>query len=241
MKNIKFLKILLIGGLLISTNFLFASTKFYQGLGKSSNFRVGPGKDSKNTPVYSFNYVTASGVFDEEGKIISLKVDALEVSTPNYDGSSMPHFSGWPNTQGYNITDHESGEVTSVSSNTIENISKEVNEWKTKRERGADYGMNPRNEWNKQMDFFENYFKGKTVAEVEEWFAKYTSDINGRPLKAKSKNEQDKVKYEKLSEKEKAELVDVVAGATMSLKDNHGDILGAIKDAYNNRVEFIIE
>ena len=129
MKNIKFLKILLIGGLLISTNSLFASTKFYQGLGKSSNFRVGPGKDSKNTPVYSFNYVTASGVFDEEGKIISLKVDALEVSTPNYDGSSMPHFSGWPNTQGYNITDHESGEVTSVSSNTVENISKEVNEW----------------------------------------------------------------------------------------------------------------
>ena len=113
--------------------------------------------------------------------------------------------------------------------------------WKTKRERGAEYGMNPRNEWNKQMDFFENYFKGKTVAEIEEWFAKYTSDVNGRPLKAKSKHEQDKIKYEKLSEKEKAELVDVVAGATMSLKDSHGDILEAIKDAYNNRVEFVVD
>ena len=241
MNHKRFLKALLIGGLILSTNSLFASTKLYQGLGKSSNFRVGPGKDSKGVDVYSLNYVTASGVFDEEGKVVSLKVDALGISTPNYDGPSMPHFSGWPNTQGYNVTDHESGEVVAVSDNTIENISKEVENWKTKRERGAEYGMNPRNEWNKQMDFFENYFKGKTVAEIEEWFAKYTSDVNGRPLKAKSKHEQDKIKYEKLSEKEKAELVDVVAGATMSLKDSHGDILGAIKDAYNNRVEFVVD
>lgn len=241
MKNSKILKVLLIGGLLLSTNSLFASTKLYQGLGKSSNFRVGPGKDSKGVDVYSINYVTASGVFDEEGRIVNLRVDALEVSTPNYDGASMPHFSGWPNTQGYNVTDHESGEVVSISSNTVENISKEVGEWKTKRERGAAYGMNPRNEWDKQMDFYENYFRGKTVAEIEEWFAKYTSDVNGRPLKARSRNEQDKIKYEKLSEKEKADLVDIVAGATMSLKDNHGDILGAIKDAYDNRVEFIID
>lgn len=241
MKNLKLLKVLLIGGLLLSTNSLFAATKLYQGLGKSSNFRVGPGKDSKSIEVYSINYVTASGIFDEEGKIVNLRVDALEVSTPNYDGASMPHFSGWPNTQGYNVTDHESGEIVSLSSNTVENISKEVSEWKTKRERGAAYGMNPRNEWDKQMDFYENYFKGKTVAEIEEWFAKYTSDVNGRPLKARSRNEEDKIKYEKLSEKEKADLIDVVAGATMSLKDNHGDILGAIKDAYNNRVEFIID
>lgn len=48
MKNSKILKTLLIGGLLLSTNSLFASTKLYQGLGKSSNFRVGPGKDSKD-------------------------------------------------------------------------------------------------------------------------------------------------------------------------------------------------
>ena len=241
MKKTQFLKLLLVGGLIFSTNSLYASTKLYQGLGKSSNFRVGPGKDSENVNVYSFIYVTAAGVFDNEGRVVNLRVDALEVSTPNYDGSSMPHFSGWPNTQGYNVTDHETKKVTSVSTNTIENISKEVGEWKTKRERGASYGMNPRNEWNKQMDFFENYFKGKTIAEIEEWFAKYTSDINGRPLKARSRNEQDKVKYEKLSEKEKAELLDVVAGATMSIRDNHGDILGAIKDAYNNRVEFTVE
>lgn len=216
---------------------LSAETKVYQGLGKSANFRVGPGKDSKGVDVYSLNYVTASGLFDENGRIINIVVDALEVSTPNYDGASMPHFSGWPGTPGYNVTDHESGKVTGTSENTVENITAEVNGWKTKRERGKDYGMNPRNEWDKQMNFYQEFFKGKTVDEIEAWFSKSTSDINGRPLKEKSKNEKDKEKFNKLSDTEKKELVDVVAGATMSIKDSHGDILGAIKNAYENRVE----
>ena len=220
----------------ISSN-LLAETKLYQGLGKTANLRVGPGKDSKEVNVYSLNYVTASGLFDEKGRIVNIVVDALELSTPNYDGSSMPHFSGWPGTMGYNVTDHDSGKVVGVSENTIENITAEVNGWKTKRERGKDYGMNPRNEWDKQMDFFQEFFKGKTVAEIEAWFAKSASDVNGRPLKEKSKNEKDKEKYSKLSDSEKKELVDVVAGATMSLRDSHGDIIGAIKNAYDNRVE----
>ncbi len=36
--------------------------KYIKGLGKSPNFRVGPGKDSKGVEVYSLNYVTASWV-----------------------------------------------------------------------------------------------------------------------------------------------------------------------------------
>lgn len=228
--------VLLAGSLLLGTTAM-AEGKLYHGLGKSSNFRLGPGKDSKGVEVYSLNYVTATGIFDEDGKIVNLVVDALEISTPNYDGESMPHFSGWPGTAGYNVTDHESGEVTGVSENTVANITAEVENWKTKRERGKDYGMNPRNEWNKQMDFLQEYFKGKTVAEIESWFAKYTSDVNGRPLKANSKNEKDKEKFGKLSEAEKKELVDITAGATMSIRDPHGDILGAIKNAYDNRVE----
>nr|WP_241636226.1 hypothetical protein [Fusobacterium gastrosuis] len=91
--------------------------------------------------------------------------------------------------------------------------------------------------WTEQMDFFQEFFKGKTVEEIEAWFAKNASDVNGRPLKADSKNEKDQEKYAKLTETEKEALVDVVAGATMSIRDNHGDILGAIKDAYKNRVE----
>lgn len=219
---------------------VLAETKLYQGMGQTSNLRMGPGKDKKEVNVYSLNYVTASAIFDADGKIVNLIVDILELSTPNYDGASMPHFSGWPETQGLNVTDHTSGEVTGVSENTLENITKEVAEWKTKRDRGTNYGMNPQNEWNKQMDFYQNFFKGKTIAEIEAWFNKSTSDKNGKPLKENATMEIDKEKYAKLSEDEKKVLVDVIAGATMSLKDNHGDILGAIKKAYENRVEFLL-
>lgn len=210
-----------------------AAEKLYQGLGKSSNFRVGPGKDKKGVPVYSLNYVTAAGVFDESGRIVNVYVDILELTTPNYPGVSAPHFSGWPGVEGYNVVDHSTKEVTGVAVNTEESADKEIANWVTKRERGKSYGMN----WTEQMDFFQEFFKGKTVAELEAWFSKNASDVNGKPLKADSKNEKDKAKYSKLTEAEKKALADVVAGATMSIKDNHGDILGAIKDAYKNRVE----
>ena len=32
-------------------------------------------------------------------------------------------------------------------------------------------------------------------------------------------------------------LADVTSSATMSLNDSHGDILSAIKDAYENRID----
>ena len=214
-----------------------AETKIYQGLGHSTNFRVGPGKDSEGQEVYSFNYVDAAVIFDADGKIVNAIVDALEISTPNYDGESMPHFSGWPGTEGHNLTDHQTKKVIGKTENTPTNIAHEVNSWKTKRERGASYGMNPRNEWNKQMDFFQEKFKGKTVDELEIIFTKLYSDVNGRPLKKTSTNEKDKEKYAKLTETEKAEVADITAGATMSLRDSHGDILGALKNAYQNRVE----
>lgn len=214
-----------------------AETKIYQGLGHSTNFRVGPGKDSEGQEVYSFNYVDAAVIFDADGKIVNTIVDALEISTPNYDGESMPHFSGWPGTEGHNLTDHQTKKVIGKTENTPTNIAHEVNNWKTKRERGASYGMNPRNEWNKQMDFFQEKFKGKTVNELEIIFTKLYSDVNGRPLKKTSTNEKDKEKYAKLTETEKAEVADITVGATMSLRDSHGDILGALKNAYQNRVE----
>ena len=77
---------------------------------------------------------------------------------------------------------------------------------------------------------------GKTVDEVEEWFEKYCSDLNGRPLKDGSDKEEDKAKYDALTEEEKAMLADVTASATMSLNDSHGDILAAIRDSLNNQV-----
>lgn len=230
----KLIKVFVFMFLLLVTNIATLSAeKLYQGLGKSSNFRVGPGKDNKGVQVYSLNYVTAATVFDEKGKIVNVYVDILELSTPNYPGENAPHFSGWPGVQGYNVVDHKTKEVIGLSTNTVESATDEVENWVTKRERGKSYGMN----WTEQMDFFQEFFRGKTIGELEAWFAKNASDVNGRPLKADSKNERDQAKYSKLTEAEKKELADVVAGATMSLKDNHGDILAAIKDAYKNRVE----
>lgn len=211
--------------------------KVYQGLGQIPAFRVGPGKDKKDVQVYSFTYLTANATFDKDGKIINIYFDSLEVSTPNYDGESMPHFSGWPGTPGYNVTDHKTEEVSGVSNNTNDTIAAEVNGWKTKRERGDSYGMNYNNDWHKQADFYQNFFKGKTIAEIEQWFAKYTSDVNGRPLTEKMTNEKDKTKYAALTDAEKKQLADVTAGATMSLKDAHGDFIGVIKKAYENRKE----
>jgi hypothetical protein len=215
------------------------SLKVYQGLGKTVAFRNGPGSDSEKVPVYSFTIVMADVDFDADGRILGAYLDAYEVSTPNYDGESMPHFSGWPDKEGYNITDHTAEKVTGVSKNTKESAAAEVNGWKTKRQRGDTYGMNPANEWYKQMDFFQKFFVGKTVPELEAWFAKNTTAA-GRPIKATTTKQDELDKLAKLTDKEKAELVDVVSGATMSIRDAHGDFLGAIADAYKNRVEMTI-
>ena len=215
------------------------SIKVYQGFGQTTAFRNGPGADSETVPVYSFNIAMAQATFDADGRILSAYIDGYEVSTPNYDGASMPHFSGWPDKAGYNITDHDTAKVTGVSVNTKESAAAEVTSWKTKRERGDSYHMNPANEWYKQMDFFQKFFVGKTVAELKEWYAKNTTAA-GRPIKATTTKQDELDKLAKLSASEKAALADVVAGATMSVSDAHGDFLGALQEAYNNRIELVI-
>lgn len=207
----------------------------YMGFGSVPNFRVGPGKDPADTQVYSFNVTMASALFDEEGRILDMTVDIYEVSTPNYDGESMPHFSGWPGKEGYNVFDHEKEAVTGVSENTEELAKAEIDGWLTKRERGETYHMNPQNEWYKQMDAYEAYFTGKTVQEIRDWFGKYTSTRNGRPIKLNSENEDDIKALAAMTEEDKAVLNDVISQATMSLSDAHGLILEALEEAYANR------
>ncbi len=206
----------------------------YLGFGSVPNFRKGPGKDPTETQVYSFNVTMASVLFDEEGRILNMTVDIYEVSTPNYDGESMPHFSGWPGKEGYNVFDHEKEAVTGVSENTEETVAAEINGWLSKRERGDTYHMNPQNEWYKQMDAYEAMFVGWTVQEVRDWFGKYTSTRNGRPIKLTSENEDDVKALAAMSEEDKAMLADVTSQATMSLSDAHGFILEAVEEAYAN-------
>ncbi|NMA80063.1 MAG: FMN-binding protein [Clostridiales bacterium] len=200
----------------------------FQGFGISNMGRIGPGTDDKDVPVYSFNQVLANVLFDENDKIIAIHVDQIEVATPNYDGEGMPEFSGFP------------GQGSIYSDDTDDSFMAEVNTWKTKRDRGDTYKMGT-GTWAEQMDTFEKVFVGKTVAEVEDWFKKYCSDINGRPLKADSTEDEDATKYNALSDDEKAMLADVVTGATMSLNDSHGDIVAAIKNAFDNKVGLDIE
>lgn len=206
----------------------------YIGSGVNSSGRVGPGKDDKEVPVYSVNQVFANTLFDEEGRIVAINIDQLEYATPNYDGETMPHFSGFPGQEGYNMDSDHDGVVDGVSVPSEESFAAEVTSWATKRDRGEGYVMGT-GYWAAQMDKFESIFVGMTVDEVEEWFAKYCSDVNGRPLKADSSNEADVAKFNALSSEEQAMLVDVVASATMSLNDSHGDIIGAIRKSFENK------
>lgn len=205
------------------------------GLGTSFFGRLGPGKDSTETPVYSFNVVIAAIHFDEDGRIVNAYIDQLEVATPNYDGEGMPHFSGFPGQGGYNNDEAHDGTIAGKTEDTDENYQAEVASWLTKRGRGDSYRMGS-GTWYAQMDKFQELFVGKTVEEIEAWFAAYTSDRNGRPLKAGSENELDAAKYTALTDEEKEMLADVTSVATISLNDAHGNILKAIRNAYNNRV-----
>lgn len=209
--------------------------EMYLGLGHTTNFRLGPGKDSAGVQVYSFNFVFSTVLFDANGKIVDCEFDALEVSTPNYDGASMPHFSGWPGSPELNLTDHTTEKVSGKSPTTVEAITAEVNAWKTKRDRGDAYGMNPRNDWYKQMNAYEKLFTGKTVDEVLAMYAKLFSDVNGRPVNPANPTEKDKPKVELLTQAEKDMIADVRSGATMSLSDAHGSLVAALKSAWENR------
>ncbi|MEF9894387.1 MAG: FMN-binding protein [Clostridia bacterium] len=211
----------------------------YRGMAMVSNGRIGPGKDDKDVSVYSFNIVSASGIFDREGRIVDLNVDMIEVATPNYDGADMPHLSGFPGQGGYNYDENHDEVVDGKTPDTEEAFLGEVAGWKTKRERGDSYKLNS-GTWAQEMDSFEQLFKGMTVEEVTQWFKTNCSDLNGRPLKAGSDKPEDAAKYDALTDEQKTALADVVSGATISIQDAHGDILGAITRAYENRAPLVI-
>ncbi|MDD2426532.1 MAG: FMN-binding protein [Eubacteriales bacterium] len=209
-----------------------------QGFGLANMGRTGPGKDSEDVQVWSVNQIFANTLFDADGKIVSIYIDQLEVATPNYDGDGMPHLTGFPG-QSFNYDENHDGTVDSVLEQTEEAFKEEIAGWKTKRQRGDSYVMGT-GTWTDQIEKYEETFIGMTVEEVEDWFAKYTSDLNGRPLKEGSDEAEDKEKYDALSDDEKAMLADITTSATMSLNDGHGDIIAAIKASFDNRVEITL-
>lgn len=196
--------------------------KVFRGVGQTPVFRV---KLDKTTQAksYNFSYVTASALFDNSGKIIDVYFDTLEVvqTTPTSKAGS-PVFSGWP-----------------TATVTDETVMKEVASWQTKLERGdVAYGM----KWSEQAAVFQKFFKGKTVADIEAWYAKNVSDVNGKPLTEKATDPKDVAKYAKLTDAEKKALAaDVTSGASISLKDDHGDFVGALKEAFATKKEITIQ
>lgn len=186
--------------------------KLTMGLGSMHNFRA------RGTN-YSFNLTNANVVFDAEGKIVKAFVDVYEIS-------QAKGFTYWP-------------EATPEA--TQETVAAQISGWQSKRELGDTYGMakaaTTKKEWYQQMDFYQDFFVGKTVAELRAWFDKNTG-ATGKPINpATTTNEAELAKLAALTEAEKAVLVDVVAGATMSLSDSHSLIIEALEDAYNNRIE----
>lgn len=200
-----------------------ATRKLYHGFGEAVNYRIrGEQKDN-------LNVTTASVIFDQDGKIVNLTWDVLEVSYTLFPGWMDP-------------TLDQAGKDAFVAA--IDDT------WETKREEGYNYDMThviakgaadnlTKKEWFEQLDYFEAYFKGKTVAEVEAWFEKYT-DANGRPYKMAYPDkltEEDKIVVSAFTADENAMLVDVTSSATMSLQDGHSHFMTALKEAYEAREE----
>jgi hypothetical protein len=205
------------------------ATKLFHGFGEAVNYRVrGDKKDN-------LNITTASAIFDKDGKIVNLTWDVMEIT--------YALFPGW-----LPATADQATKDAFVKS--IDDV------WETKVEEGWEYNMSGKKatatkeagiatnssgkEWFEQLNYFETFFKGKTVAEVEDWMKMYT-DANGRPYKMaypeKITTEADKATVAKFTDKEKAMLVDVTTSATMSLQDGHSHFITALKEAYEARKE----
>ena len=144
---------------------------------------MGPGSDDTGTPVYSINQVFANVVFDGEGKILAIYVDQLEYATPNYDGASHAPLQrlARPGRLQQRL-ETTTPWWTAPRRHTEEQLHRGGRRLgRPSGSRGDDYVMGT-GTWTEQMDAFQQLFVGMTVDEVEEWFAKYCSDANGRPL-----------------------------------------------------------
>ncbi len=198
------------------------------GLGVDTAGRIGPGSDDQGVQVYSINNAVAAVLLDEEGRIVALNIDQMEISTPNYDGASMPNFAGWPG-QEYNYDEDHDEVVDGILGYDDDTFLAEILTWETKKERGDAYIMNT-GTWADQIAYYQDLFIGMTADEVLAWFDAYCTD-SGNPLEADSSDADEAAKYDALTDEEKAMLGDLTAGATMSLNDSHGYILDAIIDA----------
>ena len=154
-----------------------------------------------------YNVAFSRVKLDEADKIVDNYEDVLEIADPTVTMASCPRYAVVGDTVDW--YDLETQETTQVEV-TPEMAQELVSSWRTKRERGDEYGMVGAGEWYEQMDAYQAFFNGKTAEELTQWEATGL-DENGKP-------------------------VDAVAGATMSINDAHSDILGALLKAIDAAV-----
>ena len=199
------------------------------GLGVTVMPRLGPGKDDQDVPCYSFNIAAAGVCYDAEDRVADLYADVIEIITPNHDGTDDNAFTGWPG-QSYNADVDADGKVDEVWTQTEESFIAQVAAFQSKRDLGSKYKMKS-GTWTQEMTAYESAMVGKTTEEISAWVAACFSDVNGRSLHGTSDKEQDVAKYAAMTDAQKAEM-DAISGATMALRDGHGDILSAIEQAF---------
>ena len=203
-----------------------ASARGQMGVGMAVTGRVGPGKDDEGKQVYSMNVVFASGEFEEDGTIRAIRVDQLEVVTPNLGGGNM--FSGFPK--------DADGE---------EAFLKEVSAWQTKGSLGDDY-MLESGSWREQMDAYEQMMVGKTVDEVKEWYANRgtnadtdAGEADATRAETEATDASDAGTAQPVNDMADVDMtgtnqMDAASSATMSLQGEYGDILLAIERAWED-------
>lgn len=87
----------------------------------------------------------------------------------------------------------------------------QVSRWTTKGVQGDGYMLGS-GSWRQQMDAYQQMMVGKTIDEINAWYEANFSQETGKPV----------------------DNTDAVSGATMALRDEHGDILTAIQRAWED-------
>ena len=191
-----------------------SSTRGKMGMGLAVTGRIGPGKDDEENQVYSMNLVFASGEFDDEGVIRAIRVDQLELVSPNLGGGNM--FSGFPS--------ESAGEEAFLN---------EVSAWKTKGMMGDDY-MLASGSWREQMDVYEKMMVGKTVNEVKQWYQSRGPRAGEEGSTAAETEVTDASDAGAAQPMNDMADVDMTSSATMSLQGEYGDILLAVERAWED-------
>ncbi len=129
------------------------------GVGMAANGRfLTIGENS----IPALNVVFAAALFDEEGRILHVDIDQLELFSPAMtDGN---RFSGFPQENG-----------------AQDDFLKEAESWVTKGAMGEDYSL-PSGSWREQMDAYQKLMLGKTVAEIHTWHDQSFDPETKRPL-----------------------------------------------------------